>query len=51
VARGGKPVAEALVRNLVRKGREPVRPEEILRVLGKEIPPRPTQRPDWAAYR
>jgi acyl-CoA thioesterase FadM len=51
VTRGGRPVAEALVRNLVRKGREPVRPEEILRVLGKEIPPRPAQRPDWAAYR
>ncbi len=49
--RGGKPVAEALTTVLVRKGREPVRPEEILRALGKEIPPRPVQRPDWSAYR
>jgi acyl-CoA thioesterase FadM len=51
VTRGRKPMAEALVRNLVRKGREPVKPEEILRALGKEIPQRPTQRPDWTVYR
>jgi acyl-CoA thioesterase FadM len=50
VARDGKPVAEALVKNLVRKGRAPVKPEEILQVLGKELPPRPAQRPSWAAY-
>jgi acyl-CoA thioesterase FadM len=44
VTRGGKPVAAALAKNLVRKGREPVKPEEILRALGKELPPRPAQR-------
>jgi hypothetical protein len=33
---------------LVRMGREPVKPEEILRVLGKELPPRPAQRLSWA---
>jgi acyl-CoA thioesterase FadM len=50
VERGGQRVAAALIKNQVRRGREPVKPEEILRVLGKEIPPRPTVRPSWAEF-
>jgi acyl-CoA thioesterase FadM len=50
VSHGGQRVASALIKNLVRRGRERVRPEDILRELGKEVPPRPAERPAYSEF-
>jgi acyl-CoA thioesterase FadM len=47
--RGDRCVATAMVRNLVRSGRSPVPPDEILRALGREVPPRPARPPSVEA--
>jgi acyl-CoA thioesterase FadM len=50
VATGEQRVATALMKNVVRKKRERIRPEDVLRMMGKEIPPRPASPPSYAQY-
>jgi acyl-CoA thioesterase FadM len=50
VTSGDRRVASALVKLLVRRGRENVEPEDILRTLGKEVPPRPAAPPSYAEF-
>jgi acyl-CoA thioesterase FadM len=50
VSQGERRVAAALIKQVIRSGRESVKPEDILRALGKEVPPRPAGPPSYSEF-
>lgn len=50
VTAGDRKVATGLMKNVVRKQREHIRPEDVLRMIGKDIPPRPPSPPSHELY-